>query len=240
MAIPEPETTARRQDTHPGLGTRDIPGGRPGQSERNARTREAILTAALSLYAAEGYGAVTMRAIANRLGFSAPAIYNYFISKEEIFATLQQIGFELMAAAVLTPETDDSLADFRAIFTRYYAFSKAQPEYFALLYVDPSAPHVPADSPPLLKMGQETNTRFNRCVAAGIFPADTAQGAPGLFWGFVHGIAVLRRVQAWADYEGFDPQVAAGLDLMVAGLKAGLLPDTHALPDTLKRSLPRA
>ena len=88
-------------------------------SSPRERTREAILVAAISLYRHEGYGAVTMRAIAQQLGFSAPAIYNYFLSKEEIFVALQERGLQMMADLVLQPRTDDPLEDLRSIFVQY-------------------------------------------------------------------------------------------------------------------------
>lgn len=209
-----------------------------GPDDRNARTREAILTAALALYAAEGYGAVTMRGIAQRLGFSAPAIYNYFLSKEEIFATLQEIGLDVMAGMVLTPETDDPLADYRAIFTNYYHYSKLHPEYFALLYVDPAAPHLTHETPALKRMGEETNRRFVRCIEAGVFADHTPVHVPGLFWSLVHGIAVLRRVNAMPPEADFDPQLTVGLDLLIAGLKAGFVtPHAYAPSGPEKVSL---
>ncbi len=223
MSSSNPESSVRRvieRRIHAQRPRKDA----PPPDDRNARTREAILTAALALYAAEGYGAVTMRGIAQRLGFSAPAIYNYFLSKEEIFATLQEIGLDVMAEAVLTPESDDPLADYRAIFTNYYAYSKSHPEYFALLYVDPSAPHLTYETPALKRMGEETNRRFARCIETGVFADDTPVHVPGLFWALVHGIAVLRRVNAMPPETDFDPQVTVGLDLFIAGLKAGFVP----------------
>ena len=245
MTVPVPESTSRRAGARTNLTVPDTPRARGDQGDRAARTREAILTAALSLYAAEGYGAVTMRGIANRLGFSAPAIYNYFLSKEEIFSTLQDIGLDLMAAAVLTSETADPLADFRAIFTNYYAFCKANPEYFSLLYVDPAAPHIMHDTPALQRMDDETNQRFSRCLESGAFADHTPIHVPGLLWALVHGIAVLRRVSAMLPEADFDSQVAVGLDLLIAGLKAGLVP-SHAYrpfdptkPGLLNKSTPR-
>src|SRR2546423_1605378 len=106
------------------------------QPQDRTRTREAILAVAISLYRREGYGAVTMRAIAQQLGFSAPAIYNYFLSKEEIFLALQERGLQLLADAVVGPVTDDPLDDLRSMFVRYYHFTKTHREYFTLLYVD--------------------------------------------------------------------------------------------------------
>jgi len=195
-----------------------LAGARPGR----ARTREAILAAAMSLYAKEGYGLVTMRAIAQQLGFSAPAIYNYFISKEEIFSALQEIGIRLMAERVLQPETEDPLADLRAIFAHYYQFAKQQPEYFTLLYVDPSVPRVSGDLELLLRMGDVTAARVRRCVEAGIFPPGTSDAVAGLLWGAVHGPAVLRQVQAMSPETDLDVVALAGLDLALAGLRAGL------------------
>lgn len=52
------------------------------------RTREAILDAATAEFAQHGYHAVTMKDIASAAGYTAPSLYNYFASKEEIFAAL--------------------------------------------------------------------------------------------------------------------------------------------------------
>ena len=231
MPIPIPETTARRAGERRVTSVRNAPQERGGQASRNTRTREAILTAALSLYAAEGYGAVTMRGIAQRLGFSAPAIYNYFLSKEEIFATLQEIGLNLLAETVLGPESPDPVADLRSVFVNYYEFSKAQPEYFALLFVDPAAPRVHYEAEAMVRMMTATLRRWQRCADAGLFPAGTSD-ASGLFWAAVHGPAVLRRVQVMSPDTNFDAQVMVGLDLAIAGIRAGLLP-----PDAFGRPL---
>ena len=228
MSVPVPESTSRRAGVRSTATVPDTPRARGDQGDRTARTREALLTAALSLYAADGYGAVTMRGIANRMGFSAPAIYNYFLSKEEIFSTLQDIGLDLMAEVVLTPETADPLADFRAIFTNYYAFCKANPEYFALLFVDPAAPLVTQKAPALRRMSEETDRKFSRCLERGVFADYPPARVTGLFWALVHGLAVLRRVGAMEPEVDFAPQVTAGLDLLIAGLKAGLAPPDSA------------
>lgn len=52
------------------------------------RTREAILDAAASVFAERGYHDATMKDVASAAGYSAPALYNYFGSKEAIFAAL--------------------------------------------------------------------------------------------------------------------------------------------------------
>jgi len=53
-----------------------------------ARTREDILMAAARALARSGFGAVSMQDIAEEVGFTPPALYAYFESKEAILAEL--------------------------------------------------------------------------------------------------------------------------------------------------------
>jgi AcrR family transcriptional regulator len=54
-----------------------------------ARTREDILLAAARALGRRGFGSVSMQDIAGEVGFTAPALYAYFPSKEEIFSELR-------------------------------------------------------------------------------------------------------------------------------------------------------
>jgi AcrR family transcriptional regulator len=55
-----------------------------------ARTRESILDAALRVFARDGYQDAAMSAIAAEAGYTAPSLYNYFSSKEQIFEALTE------------------------------------------------------------------------------------------------------------------------------------------------------
>ena len=54
-----------------------------------ARTREDILLAAARALGRRGFGSVSMQEIAAEVGFTAPALYAYFPSKEDIFSELK-------------------------------------------------------------------------------------------------------------------------------------------------------
>jgi AcrR family transcriptional regulator len=54
-----------------------------------ARTREDILMAAARALGRRGFGSVSMHEIAADVGFTAPALYAYFPSKEDIFSELE-------------------------------------------------------------------------------------------------------------------------------------------------------
>ena len=58
------------------------------QPTKGERTRQAILEEAKGLFISQGYTATSMRQIAQAVGITPAAMYNYFDGKEEIFATL--------------------------------------------------------------------------------------------------------------------------------------------------------
>ena len=48
-------------------------------------TKDRILSAAVALFAAEGYEAVSMEAIAKAVGIRAPSLYKHYKGKRDIF-----------------------------------------------------------------------------------------------------------------------------------------------------------
>ncbi|SPL88189.1 Transcriptional regulator, TetR family [[Actinomadura] parvosata subsp. kistnae] len=62
-------------------------------SERSAPTRRAILEAARTRFAKDGYDRATIRAIAADAGVSAAMVVRYFGSKADLFALTTRAGF---------------------------------------------------------------------------------------------------------------------------------------------------
>jgi AcrR family transcriptional regulator len=65
--------------------------------------REAILGVAQEVFSAEGYAAASMSHIASRLGGSKGTLYNYFRSKEELFAAHVQHQCDCKVGAAFAP-----------------------------------------------------------------------------------------------------------------------------------------
>jgi AcrR family transcriptional regulator len=65
--------------------------------------REAILGIAEEVFSAEGYAAASMSHIASRLGGSKGTLYNYFKSKEELFAAHVQHQCDCRVAEAFAP-----------------------------------------------------------------------------------------------------------------------------------------
>jgi AcrR family transcriptional regulator len=71
-----------------------------GHIERRLRAKEemkqSILDAAREIAAKEGWQAVTIRKIANKIEYTPPIVYEYFENKEALFKELIYFGFHMM------------------------------------------------------------------------------------------------------------------------------------------------
>lgn len=122
--------------------------GRPGPSrprQRREREREAaratILAAALGLARDEGWDAVTMRRLAERIEYSANFAYRYFRGRDDILLALVRDGFarlrERMAAAAAAPDGRGSAAPADAVRRAghaYLDFALAEPDLYRAMY----------------------------------------------------------------------------------------------------------
>jgi len=195
-----------------------------------ATTRRAILDAALSLFVSDGYAQVSIRNIAAKVEYSPGAIYSYFKSKDEIFFALAEEGFRLLGASQLqqTP-SDNPLDDIRAAAWRFYEFSKVQPQYFALVFLDRRVPRIGREYERFAFMSDLKSrllAQMQRCIDEGTFPSTVdADVALRLIWAPILGIAALRLSERLRP-EDADDLILDAIDTTIAGLQAGA--PTHA------------
>lgn len=96
-----------------------------------------ILAAARDILVDGGLEALSMRAVASRVGVSAPAIYHYFENKRELVdhlvgTTFRRIEADLREAADRCPE--GSLERLEAIEEGYIRFALEHEQYFRALF----------------------------------------------------------------------------------------------------------
>ncbi len=100
----------------------------PRAAARDTR-RQAILAIARDAFMEQGYAAASMSAIAARLGGSKGTLYNYFSSKEDLFAAVVadecEAEFAFMALFEPTDGVEESLRRFGGRFMRFVLSDKA-------------------------------------------------------------------------------------------------------------------
>ncbi|MFH1059808.1 MAG: helix-turn-helix domain-containing protein [Pseudomonadota bacterium] len=96
--------------------------------------REKILAEALHLFAAQGYEAVGVEAIARAAGVTKPTLYHYFGSKAGLLEELLQVNFLALLDAVrpaLAYARDLPLTLYRTAHA-YFGFARAHPEFYRM------------------------------------------------------------------------------------------------------------
>jgi AcrR family transcriptional regulator len=202
-----------------------------GLKERQERDREAvsraILDAARELFVSHGYHEVSIRKIAERIEYSPAAIYSYFPSKDDIFFALAEEGFRLLFSYGKAPEGTpaEPLDAVRAMFWRYYEFSKAHPEYFALMFLDRRVPRISQNWNRFEFVGEMKHgmiERLQKAIDAGAFPAGTTPECVfTVALTSVHGAATMNLCDRLAHGEDADALARLTLDTALTGLRAG-------------------
>lgn len=202
-----------------------------GIEERRDRERQAvtdsILDAARELFLAEGYQSVSIRKIAERIEYSPAAIYSYYPSKDDIFLALAKEGFHRLDAKVQAAAgSGNPLEDVRACWWAFYEFSKEQPEYFLLMFVDRSVPRITEQWDGfefLQQMLTKAVAGIQAAIDAGAFPATlSANAAMHMLWAGLVGPAVVGIRHRLASGEDYDALARDVLNATIAGLQAGV------------------
>ncbi len=111
-----------------------------GSKERIHRlkeqTRVNILDAAHDIVKDEGWQALSMRKIADKIEYTAPIIYEYYANKEAILLELTKRGFMLLACRMSEAKnTHTELAEqIEAMWLAYWNFAFEEKEYYQLMF----------------------------------------------------------------------------------------------------------
>jgi len=166
------------------------------REKQKLEIRKQILDASMKLFIEEGFGNVTIRRIADLIEYSPTTVYLYFKDKDEIFASLHDIGFEKMQDFNRTlASIQNPLVRLHKMGENYLQFGMENPEYYNLMFIlgEPMKKLADPDCP--WKLGDAALDRLevtvNECMEKGYL----AKGDPRLVsfsvWSFVHGLVSL-------------------------------------------------
>lgn len=163
------ETTAKRRTA--GSGARSKSGSGQG---REVVGRERVLQVALEMFLTRGYGGTSMKALAQELGISAPALYWYFPSKEDLFLSVMESSMADFVKTVLqsTTESDPVLRlgqMVRAHVTWQLQQSDAARAFDLTMNIKGLANDIPLDRlEPIVEMERQYVTEFRKVLEDGV------------------------------------------------------------------------
>jgi AcrR family transcriptional regulator len=151
-----------------------------------------IITAARALYFDRGPDAVTMRAVAERVGVTATALYRHFADKDAILREVMGEGSRLLGSHLFRAlEAPTPLERLRATANAYLDFAATQPQAYRALY---EAGEAEEGSPVQLQRGamrRFLRDRVREAMDAGVVAPGDPDGTAMSVWALLHGLASL-------------------------------------------------
>lgn len=186
--------------------------------------RPRLLTSALEVLHEQGLDGVSMRAVADRAGVTAPALYWHFADKE---ALVREVGREvarlfkdrmLEAIAVPSPE-----ARLRRTLEVFRTFAIEHPAYFHMLFVRPPTAARGARE---MRDGGVRSTIFQllidrvaECMRDGSLAHGDAESVAMTLAALAQGLVVLHRRGRFASDAVFAEFFDLSVDRMIRGLR---------------------
>jgi AcrR family transcriptional regulator len=211
------------------------PAARRGRADHKESVRREILDAARELFVCEGYGNVSLRKIARRIGYTPMALYVHFRDKSEILDCICEESFACFRA---NSERLDQLGlpprERLAAGLRFYIdFGLEHPHHYQLTFMTP-----PCGSQSLgrrKEIGQDCYQRMRRrvalCMAADPPAVDELAESPEVelasqtVWTAVHGLVSLlisRPEFPWLERQRLiDSVIESALRALPPGTTAG-------------------
>ena len=208
-----------------------------GTNERREREkqdlRRKILDTARDLFVNEGYEAVSMRRIAQKIEYSPTAIYLHFKDKEALFQELCQNDFLRLAQAFgQISEIKDPVEQIRRIGRAYLDFSLEYPNHYRLMFMTPHPVSPVVD----MKKGNPEEDAYaalkntvEAAIKAGRFRPEVkdAELIAQTLWAGIHGVASLQIAKhndQWVDWRS----ITRRADMMMDSLLFGMMkPGSH-------------
>lgn len=183
-------------------------------SPARARTStEEIIAAGRALLESGGLEAVTMQAVAARVGVRAPSLYKRIPSRSALIAAIGAAALDDLTRAIAPPSEDpDAAAGLRGVAVAYRTFAHANPRAYELLFMSmgpesrpPSASNALAAAP-LLALTERLVGRARTLEAARLMTA------------FAHGFVSMELADQFRFGGDIDEAYRYGVDVLVDAL----------------------
>jgi AcrR family transcriptional regulator len=193
--------------------------------------RQKILDAARELFVAEGVEAVSMRKIADKIGYSATTLYNHFDDKDALLRALCDADFGALQEAFSNiGQIGDPIERLHRMGQAYIGFALKFPSHFRFMFMTPRVHRDDEACNREIERGdpdQDAYAFLRKTVVeaqeAGAFrdefedPDLVAQ----VVWSSVHGVASLYLIMgqdSWVQWRSPEEVARTATEVMIRGL----------------------
>lgn len=203
----------------------------PSSVRRNAdrqKLRERILAEARKIFASDGYDSVSMRKIADRIHYSATAIYLHFKSKEELVRAIADEDYAKLAGFLgQKSKHGKPVMRLRQLANAYIDFGVSHPDSYRLMFMTLFAANSEQDS--RLEQGNIDHDAYGLLVqlvqeALSVVakpPLKDAHLVAQLFWATIHGVVSQRIAlgeEAWFQWRPLSKAKQAAIEMLIGSL----------------------
>jgi len=185
-------------------------------SPARARTSSAeIMSAARAILETDGLDAVTMQAVADRVGVRAPSLYKRFASRAALLtAVADDVAAELGEAIASSLREADPGDAIRSLAMRFRAFGHSLPGAYRLLFSDRGTGTDPGPG-----IGSEAAVGL-LALTERLVGRDRALDAARFLTAFAHGFVSMELAGAFRLGGDVDKAFDFSIEAIVAGLRA--------------------
>jgi AcrR family transcriptional regulator len=162
------------------------------EQERQAQ-RQNIVDAARQIAAVEGWQAVTIRKVADRIGYASPILYQHFENKQALLLELMRQGFALLRNC-LTQAAQESEGEAQVVAAAqaYWRFAFEYPDLYQVMHGLGGVPFGTEQTP---TEAREAFAALKVAVSAAINGSGVEypdlDGEVDAFWAMLHGFVAL-------------------------------------------------
>ena len=205
-------------------------GVRERRERERLQTRERILDAARELFIAGGYDGVSMRDIADKVEYSATAIYGHFADKDELFREICHEDFRRLAHSLIgLAQVADPVERIRKIGLAYIDFGQKHPNHYRTMFMTPHPPILSAEETLEGKGNPEEDAyeflraTVKEAMATGAFRPELSDSdlVAQTLWAGAHGVISLHIAKCnddWVTWRSLKKRTETMLDALLRGV----------------------
>jgi len=194
------------------------------QASDKENLRQEIMDAAREMFVAEGYASVSMRKIANKIGYSATTIYLYFEDKTDLVHQICEQTFARLAQNIKAIQqlSDNPLEKLRSGLREYIYFGLKHPSQYEIVFITP----LPIE---MEKEFEETNGKIafdtmrdvvNECITVNLLKNNDVELISQTLWAGIHGITSLLIQHGGFPFVERERLIDSVIETLITGIKA--------------------